>query len=104
MITVLSKFQLKSPMELAEATDRFIKSAEKYALIPGLIRKDFTISEDGRTLIGIYLWESKEAALALYTDEWKARQEANTGVKCELVWHKCMAVADGLRKVALTSY
>ncbi len=47
-------------------------SAHTYLNIPGLIRKYYGISEDGRALTGIYLWETKEQAEAFYTPEWIA--------------------------------
>jgi hypothetical protein len=37
-----------------------------------LIRKYYGISEDGRSIVGIYLWDSKVAADRLYTADWVA--------------------------------
>jgi DNA-binding PadR family transcriptional regulator len=47
-------------------------TAHTYQGIPGLIRKYYGISEDGRSLFGIYLWDSRAAADRLYTAEWVA--------------------------------
>jgi hypothetical protein len=46
--------------------------AGNYLGIPGLIRKYFGFSEDATEVIGIYLWETREAADAFYSDEWMA--------------------------------
>jgi hypothetical protein len=35
-----------------------------------LIRKYFGFSDDARSVVGIYLWETKDAADAFYSDEW----------------------------------
>ena len=37
-------------------------TAHTYQGIPGLIRKYYGIRDDGKSLVGIYLWESKAAA------------------------------------------
>jgi hypothetical protein len=47
-------------------------SAPTYLGIPGLIRKYYGIAEDGKTLVGIYLWKSKQQADAFYTTQWVA--------------------------------
>ena len=46
--------------------------AGTYLGVPGLIRKYFGFSEDARSVVGIYLWETKYDADAFYTDEWLA--------------------------------
>ena len=63
-----------TPPSLDEAAirDQFGRVAGNYLGIPGLIRKYFGFSEDGDSVVGIYLWESKEAADAFYTDDWLA--------------------------------
>jgi len=40
--------------------------------MPALIRKYYFIGPDGIKAGGIYLWQSREDADRLYTDEWKA--------------------------------
>jgi heme-degrading monooxygenase HmoA len=62
------------PPELDEATIRaqFAQVAGNYLGVPGLIRKYFGFSEDGQSVVGIYLWDSEDEANAFYTDEWMA--------------------------------
>ena len=56
-----------------EKADRlFAETAGIYVGVPGLVRKYFGYSEDGRTVVGIYLWESKAAADAFYNADWIA--------------------------------
>jgi hypothetical protein len=51
---------------------QFAAVADRYLGVQGLIRKYFGYSDDGKTVIGIYLWHSKQAADAFYTPEWIA--------------------------------
>ena len=48
MITAIVQFDLPAPISLEDATRRFESSAPKYRQLPGLIRKYYIRSEDGR--------------------------------------------------------
>jgi hypothetical protein len=62
----------KVPPELGiEKIERqFEDVAGRYLSVPGLIRKYFGLSEDGTSVVGIYLWTSKISADGFYTSEW----------------------------------
>jgi hypothetical protein len=64
----------KTPPQLTKpAIDKlFNQVAGNYLDIPGLVRKYFGYSEDGKEVIGIYLWTSRKAAEAFYTPQWMA--------------------------------
>jgi hypothetical protein len=47
-------------------------SAHNYLNIQGLIRKYYGISEDSKSIVGIYLWKTKEDADKFYTPTWVA--------------------------------
>ena len=70
MIVTITTFQLAKPATLAEITKTFQSTAPKYRGVPGLIRKSYFLSEDGRRAGGIYLWESRADAERMYTAEW----------------------------------
>jgi hypothetical protein len=70
MITAIVNFKLPAGTIADEATKLLKESAPKYREVPGLIRKYFLLGEDG-TGGGVYLWESREAAEALYTVSWR---------------------------------
>jgi hypothetical protein len=70
MIVAIVTFQLPQPATLAEITKTFQSTAPKYRGVPGLLRKNYVMSEDGRRAGGIYLWESRAAAERLYIPEW----------------------------------
>ena len=64
---------------LADITRTFQSTAPKYRGIPGLIRKNYFVSEDGRRAGGIYVWQSRADAERVYTAEWKAFVEGKYG-------------------------
>ena len=72
MIVTIVTFELAAPASLAEITKTFQATAPKYRDVPGLLRKNYWLSEDGRRAGGIYVWASRADAERLYTDEWKA--------------------------------
>ena len=96
MITTLVQFSLPSPISLAEATRRFEGSAPKYQNIPGLIRKYYIRSEDGRVAGGIYLWETRQAAERVYNGEWRERVEKLYGAKPTITWFDSPVIVDNL--------
>lgn len=51
---------------------QFAAVADRYLGVPGLIRKYFGFSTDGKSVVGVYLWTSKEAAEGFYTPDWIA--------------------------------
>lgn len=71
MITTLVQFTLLQPLSREKAREIFSGTAPKYRKVHGLIRKYYILSQDGETAGGVYLWNSREDAEKLYTDEWK---------------------------------
>jgi hypothetical protein len=96
MITALVQFALPAPISLKEATQRFESSAPKYQNLKGLVRKYYVRSEDGRTAGGIYLWEARAAAEAVYNGEWRERVEKLYGAKPTIAWFDTPVVVDNL--------
>jgi hypothetical protein len=72
MIVTIVTFELAAPASLAEITKTFQATAPKYRDVPGLLRKNYWLSEDGRRAGGIYVWASRADAERLYTDAWNA--------------------------------
>jgi len=71
MITALVQFKLPQPLSRQKAREIFSNTAPKYRDIHGLIRKYYLLSQGGGTAGGVYLWQTREDAERLYTDEWK---------------------------------
>ncbi len=61
----------------------------------GLIRKDYLNGEAGGG--GVYLWESRQAAEAWYTDELLASLTERFGVKPRLTWYDTHVTVDNLK-------
>lgn len=96
MILTLVRFALPEPIDLAEAERRFHSSAPKYLDVPGLLRKHYVRSEDGRFAGGVYLWESRAAAEAVYSGEWRARVAALYGAEPQIDWFDSPVTVDPL--------
>jgi Putative mono-oxygenase ydhR len=94
MITAIVQFRLPSPLSLEEATQRFESSAPKYQNLPGLIRKYYIRSEDGRTAGGVYLWESRQAAERVYDGAWRERVAKLYGAEPTITWFNSPVIVD----------
>ena len=72
MIIALTSFTLPRPITREEARSTFLSTAPKYRGVPGLLSKHYVISEDGGTVGGVYLWNSRAEAEATYTQSWRS--------------------------------
>ena len=79
MIVTIVTFHLPQPTTLSEITKVFQATAPKYQRLPGLLRKNYWMSEDGRRAGGIYVWSSRADADRLYTADWKSFVESKYG-------------------------
>jgi hypothetical protein len=79
MIVTIVTFNLPEPTTLRDITKVFQGTAPKYQGIPGLLRKNYWMSEDGRRAGGIYVWASRVEAERVYTPEWKKFVEGKYG-------------------------
>ncbi len=86
------------PIPAAMPRDRletlFRAAVPEYARVPGLVRKYFTIGDDGRAG-GIYLWSSRAAAEAWYNDAWKAGVLKRWGAPASVSYFAVPATVDG---------
>lgn len=82
MIAALVTFDLDMDNALAldEATARFNGTAPNYRGLAGLHAKAYLYGEEGAQLGGFYVWESRAAADAMYTDAWRAKVTEVYGV------------------------
>src|SRR5262245_14120542 len=70
MIVTIVTFRLPQPTTLADITKTFQSTAPKYQGIPGLLQKNYFMSEDGKRAGGIYIWQSRADAERVYNAEW----------------------------------
>ena len=86
MIVAIVTFRLPKRWTVEEAAAIFKSTAPKYLGKPGLVRKHYYVAETGDRAGGIYLWESKAAAEACYTAEWKAMVTDKYGAAPEILY------------------
>ena len=79
MIVTIVTFTLPQKTTLAEITKTFQGTAPKYRGIPGLLRKNYFMSEDGKRAGGIYVWQSRADAERVYTADWAKFVESKYG-------------------------
>ena len=96
MITVITNFRLPKPIARDEARRIFLSTAPKYQGVPGLVRKVYFLSQEGNTIGGIYLWNSRAEADAMYTDSWKAFVREKWGTDPSVTYLDSPVVVDNL--------
>ena len=102
MITVFTTFPLLTPITREEAQSIFLSTAPKYQGVAGLIRKCYVLSEDGSTAGGIYLWNSRAEAEAMYTESWREFVRGKYGSEPTLSYFDTPVVVDNLTGEVLT--
>jgi hypothetical protein len=99
MIVSIVTFKLPKSWSVREAAAVFKSTAPKYLGKPGLVRKHYYITEAGDRAGGIYLWESKAAAEACYTREWKAMVTEKYGSPPDILYAEVPVSVDNIAKI-----
>lgn len=102
MITAVVQFKLPKPITRDQAREIFLSTAPKYQDLQGLIRKYYILSQDGATAGGVYLWNSKEDANRLYTEEWKSFVREKYGADALLTYFEAPVVVDNVSHEIMT--
>jgi len=102
VITVITTFRLPKPVTRDEARTIFLSTAPTYQSVPGLVRKVYVLSQDGSTAGGIYLWNSRADADAMYTESWKAFVREKYGTDPLLTYFDSPVVVDNLTNEILS--
>lgn len=96
MITAITSFQLPKPITRDEARRIFLSTAPKYQDVPGLFRKCYILSEDGKTAGGVYLWRSRAQAEAMYSESWRAFVREKYGTEPVVTYFDTPVVVDNV--------
>lgn len=96
MITAVTTFELPKPITREEARSIFLSTAPLYREVPGLFRKTYVLSDDGMTAGGIYFWNSRREAEALYTEAWRARAREKYGADPTVSYFESPVVVDNV--------
>lgn len=71
MIITTTAFSLPTPLTREEARKIFLSTAPTYIGAQGLLQKHYVLSQDGLRVGGVYLWNSRKDAEAMFTDAWR---------------------------------
>ena len=96
MITAIVQFKLPASVSREKAQELFSGTAPRYQQTPGLIRKYYLLSLDGGTAGGVYLWESRQDADRLYTNEWREFVARTYGAAPEVMYFETPVVVDNV--------
>jgi hypothetical protein len=96
MITAIVTFKLPQSITLDDARKIFLSTAPKYLGVTGLIRKYYLLSQDGGSVGGIYLWNSKEEADEMYTESWRTFVREKYGTEPSVTYMDSPVVVDNL--------
>ena len=97
MITAIVEFPLGEGATREKAAALFEASAARYQGMKGLVRKYYLFDEASRAGGGVYLWESRAHAEAVYTDEWKAMIEERYGTKPQIRFFDTPVIVDNAK-------
>lgn len=102
MITVFTAFTLPKPITRDEARGIFLSTAPKYRGVQGLVRKTYVLSEDGQTVGGVYLWNSRADAEAMYTEAWREFVRGKYACEPAVTYFETPVVVDNVAGEILT--
>jgi len=102
MITTVTAFTLPKPITRQEARSIFLSTAPTYRGVQGLFRKIYVLSPDGATAGGVYLWNSRPAADAMYTESWRAFVREKYGTDPAVTYFESPVVVDNVAQQILT--
>jgi hypothetical protein len=102
MITVIRSFQLPKPITREEARNIFLSTAPKYQGVAGLFRKCYILSQGGKTAGGVYLWNSRIEAEAMYTESWRVFVREKYSTEPSVTYFDCPVVVDNITNEILS--
>ena len=101
MITVITTFILPKSITCEEARTIFLSTAPKYRGVQGLLRKTYLFSQDGVTVGGVYLWNSRQEAEAMYTEAWRTFVREKYGTDPTVAYFESPVVVDNMTQQIL---
>ena len=99
----MTQFKLPEPITKEEARSIFLSTAPKYQGVKGLFRKCYILSEGGDTVGGVYLWNSRAEADAMYTESWKDFVREKYGTEALVTYYDTPVVVDNVTHEVLSN-
>ncbi len=93
MITAIVRFPLPQDLSPEKVKAAYEHSAPQFREAAGLIRKYYLHGSD-HTGGGVYLWESREAAEAIYSDAWRQRIAERFGAAPQIEYFDTPVIVD----------
>jgi hypothetical protein len=93
MITAIVRYKLPATIGRQECREHFLKIAQGFGQVDGLIRKQFIWSETG-IAGGVYQWESLEHAKRFYQGPWLAGILSRYGSYPDIEYFATFAVTE----------
>lgn len=94
MVVAIVTYTFPEPVSLKDVRRAAARGAHKYLGLPGLIRKNYFLSEDGLRAGGIYVWESKARAEDFYNAEWRQAVTKQYGVAPQIAYLNSPVMVD----------
>jgi len=97
MIAVLVQFTLPKTLSRDQILENFNTTAPRYRDMPGLARKYYVVGDpnaDGTPAGGLYIWNSRAEAEAVYTPAWIARVAERYGVEPTFTWYDAPVIVE----------
>jgi hypothetical protein len=102
MIIAITTFTLPKPITREEARSIFLSTAPTYRGAPGLFRKHYVLSQDGCSAGGVYLWNSKAEAEAMYTESWRSFVREKYGTEPTVTYFESPVTVDNVAQQVFT--
>lgn len=96
MIIAFTQFTLPKPITGEEARSIFLTTAPTYRGVQGLLRKHYVLSEDGLMAGGVYLWNSRAEAEAMYTESWRSFVREKYGTEPTVTYFESPVTVDNV--------
>lgn len=96
MITAIVQFKVADDVGRDEVLNNMRNVAPRFEEVPGLIRKNFLFDEARGVGGGVYTWQSRDAAEALYAEggNWREAIRNLYGVDPEITWFETPIIVD----------
>ena len=96
MIITLTAFTLPNRLPREEVHKIFLSTAPLYREPKGLLAKHYVIADDGVTVGGIYQWQTRADAEAMYTDKWRDFVRGKYGTDPKVTYFDCPVIVDNV--------
>ncbi|MBO31917.1 MAG: monooxygenase [Rhodospirillaceae bacterium] len=96
MITAIVQFKVSGDTTKEQVIENMNNVAPKFESMPGLIRKNFLFDGENGVGGGVYTWETKEAAEAVYAEggPWREAIKNLYGVDPSITWFETPIIVD----------